>query len=234
LPGSLVALDIDNCLMPVDEPAAPETREGLQGLAETGARVCFASGKPCLYLSGLARGLGVVGASLIGENGADIWVASTMPPVRLPVAVRNDERDALARLRAEVLERYGNQVFFQPNSVGVTAFPLPGGPTPDAIARAVGVDMPPSIVRYVHVDSVDWAIGRVDKGAALRRLAEHLRIPLTRVAAVGDSANDLPMFSVAALSLWVGDPEAVRTCEAQQLPSIAEALARVQEFASAV
>lgn len=227
---ALVALDVDDCLMPVNQPPRDETRCGLRRLADLGAHICFASGKPCLYLSGLARGLSLMTASLIGENGADIWLTSTMPPEILPTPLAEEERVALARVRSAVAALFGDQVFFQPNTIGVTAFPARPELTPEDIAAGVGVELPESLARYVHADSVDWAVCRFDKGEALRRLIAHFGIPAERVAAVGDSANDLPMCDVAELFLWRGDPEAVERCDAEVFEDIASALDRLAHF----
>jgi hypothetical protein len=45
---------------------------------------------------------------------------------------------------------------------------------------------------------------RVDKGVALRLLAERLGIPLARVLAIGDSYNDLPLLRVAGIAVAMG------------------------------
>ena len=52
----------------------------------------------------------------------------------------------------------------------------------------------------------------IDKGKGLRRLCEQVGIPLSRVIAVGDSENDLPMLNVAGLAVAMGNaiPEAKR------------------------
>lgn len=225
---SLVALDIDNCLMPVDRPAAESTRRLLLRIADTGAHLVYASGKPCLYLSGLARGLGTMGASLIGENGAETWLGCTMPtPVLLPELTREEVR-GLAAIREEVAREFGDRVFFQPNRVGVTAFPF-GDLTPEQIAEHVAatVGTPEGLVCYRHVDSADWAVERINKGDAVLRLAEELGIARKRLAAAGDSANDLPMLRVAALPLWVGAPEGLAGTPAEVFGVIDDALTRV-------
>lgn len=45
------------------------------------------------------------------------------------------------------------------------------------------------------------------KGSAVRALCEHLRVPLDRVMAVGDSAGDLPMLELVGHPLVVGNAE---------------------------
>ncbi len=44
-----------------------------------------------------------------------------------------------------------------------------------------------------------------DKGEATRRIAKVLGIPLAEVAVIGDQANDLPMFEVAAFKIAMGN-----------------------------
>ncbi|HJW83423.1 MAG TPA: HAD-IIB family hydrolase, partial [Anaerolineae bacterium] len=45
----------------------------------------------------------------------------------------------------------------------------------------------------------------VNKGTALKRLAEHLGIPLKRIAVIGDGGNDVSMFEVAGLAVAMGN-----------------------------
>jgi phosphoserine phosphatase len=52
-------------------------------------------------------------------------------------------------------------------------------------------------------------IDRAAKAAALRQWAGELGLPLSRVAAMGDGANDLAMLAVAGLSIAFGAKPAV-------------------------
>jgi hydroxymethylpyrimidine pyrophosphatase-like HAD family hydrolase len=45
----------------------------------------------------------------------------------------------------------------------------------------------------------------VNKGSAVRRLAQYLGIPLSAVMVIGDDVNDLSMFAVAGLSVAMGN-----------------------------
>lgn len=76
-----------------------------------------------------------------------------------------------------------------------------------------------------------------NKGAALRRIAGALGIPLDHTLAFGDSENDLAMFEVAGVAVQVGEAECLRdsahhrvSCSALGLPAwlaeYAEELAR--------
>jgi Cof subfamily protein (haloacid dehalogenase superfamily) len=61
------------------------------------------------------------------------------------------------------------------------------------------------------------------KGAALRRLTEHLGVPLERVIAVGDQENDLEMLEAAGLGLAMPEaPERVRAAAGRVVPSAAD------------
>ena len=44
-----------------------------------------------------------------------------------------------------------------------------------------------------------------DKGEATRRIARVLNIPLSEIAVIGDQANDIPMFEVAAFKIAMGN-----------------------------
>jgi Cof subfamily protein (haloacid dehalogenase superfamily) len=48
----------------------------------------------------------------------------------------------------------------------------------------------------------------VNKGTALKQLAEHLHISLERVVAIGDANNDISMFDVAGLAVAMGNAPA--------------------------
>lgn len=45
----------------------------------------------------------------------------------------------------------------------------------------------------------------INKGYALRRLSAHLRIPLERIAVLGDGGNDISMFEIAGLAIAMGN-----------------------------
>ncbi len=227
-PAALIALDVDNTLMPVDGPAEEGVREGLLELAAAGARLVIASGKPCYYLAGLVRGLGLMDSSLIGENGAEVWLNCTFPPDLLPTPITDEERAALAQVRGLVSERFGDRVAFEPGTVAVTPFPTDPSLTPEAIREAMDIPLPPTVQVYMHPDSVDWGVSRIDKGVAVARLAERFGAPLSRVAAVGDGENDRPMLAIAELALWLGPDPA--PASAVRLGRIREALPLLREF----
>ncbi len=65
--------------------------------------------------------------------------------------------------------------------------------------------------------------GGVDKGKALHFVCEHLGVPKDETMAVGDTAQDLPMFEAAAVSVAMGNsPDDVKARAAAVAPSNTE------------
>jgi hydroxymethylpyrimidine pyrophosphatase-like HAD family hydrolase len=44
-----------------------------------------------------------------------------------------------------------------------------------------------------------------NKGAVVERLAQYLKVPTTRIATIGDQANDVPMFEHGGMSIAMGN-----------------------------
>jgi hypothetical protein len=62
-----------------------------------------------------------------------------------------------------------------------------------------------------HLSFINLVAPGVSKGAALAAAARHLGLALAQTVAIGDSANDLPMFEVAGLAVAMGNaPAAVQ------------------------
>ena len=76
---------------------------------------------------------------------------------------------------------------------------------------AEDVQVTKSSLPYNGLWAVDFTPAGVDKGSALERVSDRLNICLDKIAAVGDSYNDIPMFKKCGLSLSMGEaPEQVQ------------------------
>jgi len=71
------------------------------------------------------------------------------------------------------------------------------------LAKGIPVFLSYSSPRYLELTQAG-----VSKGTALIQLAKYLRIPLHRVAAIGDENNDLSMFEVAGVAIAMGNATA--------------------------
>jgi phosphoserine phosphatase len=129
-----------------------------------------------------------------------------------------DQRVAtLAGLPVEVLDEVRTAVRLTPGArtlvrtlkaLGFTVALVSGGfvEVVEPIARELGVDH----VRANRLEVVDGrltgrvvgdVVDRAGKAAALREIAAHLGLPLTRTVAIGDGANDLDMLGAAGLGV---------------------------------
>ena len=64
---------------------------------------------------------------------------------------------------------------------------------------------------YSSSNSIDIVPSGVNKGSSLTALAQHLNIPLQRVAVIGDWLNDLDMFRISGFSIAMGNaPDEVK------------------------
>ena len=71
-----------------------------------------------------------------------------------------------------------------------------------ALAERLGPD---AVARRSQPYYLDVTPAGSDKGRAVRRIAEILRVPIDEVAVIGDMSNDLPMFEVAPFRIAMGN-----------------------------
>lgn len=76
--------------------------------------------------------------------------------------------------------------------------------TPAALALMQRVCGDDAYVTRSNPEFVEMLSPLVDKGVALRLLAEHIGVPMERVAAIGDSYNDLPLLRAAGFAIAMG------------------------------
>jgi hydroxymethylpyrimidine pyrophosphatase-like HAD family hydrolase len=85
--------------------------------------IALISGKPIAYLSGLARQLGLQYPILSGENGAIVYYSKDFPPQKsLIITAAEKEVRILENLRLDIVKKFGNKVWIQPNMLNLTIF----------------------------------------------------------------------------------------------------------------
>ena len=226
----LLVTDLDGTLAERDAAATGAARDALAWLQERGVHLCLASGKPCAYLSGVARMLGIGQAALIGENGCVLWQTSQMPTRAWRAPIAPTAAEALGWVRRSLPREFRQRIFMQPNEVVVTAFPVDADPSLpgelEAFLHHHRVDQELEI--YRHADSVECVPRGVDKALALDRLLRRRPAARGRVIAVGDGANDVALLRVADIALRVGDHPALAGEDAREVSCFAD-LPRVLE-----
>lgn len=203
---SIVIFDLDGTLAPVGQPVPEHVACALRRLEQRGDTVAVCSGKPLAYLCGMLRQVGLSHPWLVGENGAAIQLGIELPPPRCAVLPYPEEvKRGLAGLRVLLEQRFGAEVWFQPNEHMLTCFPHRQelfGPIGETIAQ-FGAEQQGMTV-YRHGDCFDIIPNNTDKGAGVLELCRLLGASPGDCIAVGDHHNDLPMFRVAGLAIAVG------------------------------
>ncbi|MGO3797479.1 MAG: HAD family hydrolase [Pauljensenia sp.] len=96
-----------------------------------------------------------------------------------------------------------------PDSASKGIFMVPTGRTldPDVVPRVTRgrVRTISGSVEAASGTTCEILLSGVDKGSALVGLAEHLRIPLTRTVAIGDSVNDIEALGAAGIGVAMGN-----------------------------
>ena len=78
----MVVFDVDDTLTRINHPIELEVSKRLRDLERKGIKIVFASGKNISYLLGFARGVGVKGSFIIGENGCVLFDTSKSEETR--------------------------------------------------------------------------------------------------------------------------------------------------------
>jgi HAD superfamily hydrolase (TIGR01484 family) len=197
----LMAFDVDGTLSDHGTAIPHDVAVRLRDFENQGINIAIVSGKPAYYLAGLARGMGLEKAKLIGENGCVIFDSATLEETHLA------ERPlALDEIESQVLAEFKEKVWIQPNRIALTIFPKNHEEIP-LLAEYIRDRIAPiknDVLMYVHVDAVDIIPVGVDKGNAMRKLMKDLQMDKERILAFGDSTNDLPMFEEAGQVILIG------------------------------
>lgn len=197
----LMTFDVDGTLSEHGTAIPHAVAEKLRSFEKQGIHISIVSGKPAYYLAGLARGMGLEKAKLIGENGCVIFNSATLEETHLVKRLK-----AVDEIQEKVLEHFKDSVWLQPNRIALTVFPKKRTEVPviAAFIREMMTPIKEEVIMYEHVDAIDIIPVGVDKGVAIKKLTEELHIERENILAFGDSTNDLPMFKAAGKVIIIG------------------------------
>lgn len=203
----ILVFDLDGTLAPVGKGMTDQDILILKELEQTGYRIAICSGKPSYYLCGFMRQIGLNAPILIGENGGTIQYGVELPPKKYYVYPCSPAAKAqLKDMRQRIDDTCGDQVWYQPNELGLTPFPH-DETTFDDIQHIIDTnrDALSEVLVYRHIDSFDITPQNINKFNGLTYLAEIEGLTRKDFIAIGDGVNDVPMFDYSDISIGVGE-----------------------------
>ena len=225
----LVVFDLDGTLANPGEAMPEEALVLLRRLRDSGVRIALSSGKPCFYLCGFARQLGIPDAYLVGENGAVLQEGVALPPqIVKKYPIPEKTRDALKRLRRKMEELFRDSIWYQPNESALTPFPSdPKIFDPLRVLLQDEILPEENLTVYEHPDCFDVVYSSLSKASGITLLEEVTGISRDHMIAVGDWVNDYPMFDAVGYSVGIHLPEEKRA--SVNVPNIQTALSHILE-----
>ncbi|MDA1347664.1 MAG: HAD family hydrolase [Chloroflexi bacterium] len=228
-----VVIDLDGTLIGRDEEVSPVVAEAVAELALI-VPVCIASGREPSDVLRFAAQFGLE-APQVSDNGAvilDPISGRTLHSFPMP-----------ARPAEEIVRRLERlEISFIATHAGGTATAIGEIPSWD-LARVSALDLDEAgadrvaaefesapdlhVVKaslpYNGLWAVDFTGVGIDKGTALRRVAEMLGTETERMVAIGDSYNDISMLRECGLAIAMGDsPQEVRAVADYLAPIVDE------------
>ncbi|HEX4014248.1 MAG TPA: Cof-type HAD-IIB family hydrolase [Candidatus Cybelea sp.] len=230
----LVALDVDGTLVGKSLSISSAVKAALQRMQAAGITGCLVTGRMYRATLPFARELGFdaplicyQGAAIIDpktdavlehravENEVVRELASLAERDRMHLQLyRNDEYYCESRNRFS--ELYASLAQAEPVVVPSLREAFAFSPATKGVVVADAADAQAYAARLREVfgerayvtrslpEFVEILDPRVDKGAALRFVAQRLNVPLEQTAAVGDSWNDAPLLAAAGLGIAMG------------------------------
>jgi 5-amino-6-(5-phospho-D-ribitylamino)uracil phosphatase len=231
-PIQLVAIDLDGTLLDDAKQVSEQTADALRCLPQRGVRMVIASARPPRSVRHIHSLLGLDTLS-IHYNGALIWdelnkkvMDHTPMDGRLVLGIIARARGEFPEVlvSCEVLDRWYTDRFeqsyttetgrlFRPDVIApletfcnqpITKLMLLGHPDMIAqlndslqgtLAEATCVRCDPELLQIMD--------RRANKASALKKVADFYSVPLERVMAIGDAANDVEMLEAAGVAVAV-------------------------------
>lgn len=245
----LLVADIDGTLVNAQRELTPPVREAVREAQARGIRVCLATGRNRPSAQPYVDGLGADPPVILYNGGMvydfardDVWLRIPLPAEqaaevlrilrrypnvqphlyaddRVYVSVMNDITRTYERkdgVSAEVVGDLGKWLSADPMKILIIGARAPL----EAVAR--DIDRLPHAVNHVfsQEDYLEVLPLGVNKGTALRAMAERLGIGREHIVAAGDNLNDLAMIRYAGLGVAMGGaPDGLRAAAAFVAPS---------------
>lgn len=230
----LVVSDVDGTIVQPDKSLSPGTIAAAARLQAAGIPLAIVSARPPRGMKWITEALalkapyaGFNGGALIGPDGAVVeWNPA-------PVDIVNTALDLFARRGIDawlftadewlIRDPDGVYVAHERHTVRFDARVVPDfAPYVDQVGKLVGVtdDIPKLAAVELELQALigdaatahrsqqyylDLTHKNANKGYAVQALARHLGLDVSEVAALGDMANDVPMFRVAGFSVAMGN-----------------------------
>jgi len=192
--NKLLIFDIDGTLCNINEPVNTTLANTLRNLLKK-HQLVLASGKPFGHIAGIIRQLELTDCMVISENGGTISHNGTFPPkTYFKIDVSDTVQQIFSDIRKEYIKEFDQEIWFQPNDVNFTIFPM--GRTNDIhkiSSFAKKFEKNENINVYYHKDSIDFTPKNFDKGTAVEILLKEFNYSKDNVYIFGDGSNDVSM-----------------------------------------
>jgi Cof subfamily protein (haloacid dehalogenase superfamily) len=238
-PVSVVLADVDGTILTNDKVLTQKAQQAVKKLRERGIVFTITSGRPPFGMRMLVEPLGInvpmaafnggvivlPDLSVLDERGlpeyllpalldmvlshglepwlfrATDWLALTAEGPRVAREMSNIQQPP-------VIVTNFNDLTGVVKIVGSSEDPAKVAACEAAVQKAFGTQV---FAARTGIHSVDITHPTANKGAVIERLSRYLRIPLERIAAIGDQLNDIPMLERAGMSIAMANgPDEVK------------------------
>jgi Cof subfamily protein (haloacid dehalogenase superfamily) len=230
----LIAVDLDGTLVEPRQAVRPAPLNAIKRALAAGIKFTIVTGRMIVAARPFADALGLDGPIVCYQGAviADARTGTIIRETPLPnaVALRVYEVAKAHGYHVQFyrddrfyVEQYNEYAKLYARTAGTEPIVVPSLPdafagqdstkvnivtdptrTPAALALMQATVGTEAYVTRSNPEFVEMLSPDVDKGKALREVAAHYGIPMDRVAAIGDSYNDLPLLRAAAFGIAMG------------------------------